>query len=80
MILTDDGRVLKVVIVKDSSSQYRSNLLEEIFISPREQPEGVVNMEVMRPQQQGLPEVILVNTNSTVVELPLQRCDNLTEW
>ncbi|XP_038046703.1 semaphorin-1A-like [Patiria miniata] len=75
---TDDGRVLKVVIVQDTNSQYRSNLLEEIFISPRDHPEGVVNMEAIQ-QQIGQPQVILVNTNSTVVELPLQRCYNLNE-
>ncbi|XP_022099722.1 semaphorin-1A-like isoform X23 [Acanthaster planci] len=74
---TDDGRVLKVVIVKGTNDRYRSNLLEEIFVSPRMQPEAVVNMEIVR--QPGGDDVILVNTNSTVVELPLQRCDNLTE-
>ncbi|XP_038079273.1 semaphorin-1A-like isoform X6 [Patiria miniata] len=75
---TDDGRVLKVVIFQDTNGQYRSNLLEEIFISPRDHSEGVVNMEAIQ-QQIGQPQVILVNTNSTVVELPLQRCKNLTE-
>ncbi|XP_033633774.1 semaphorin-6D-like isoform X13 [Asterias rubens] len=74
---TDDGRVLKTVIVKGADGIYHSNLLEEIFVSPRENTEGVVNMEIIRNDEG--KEVILVNTNSTVVELPLQRCSNLTK-
>ena len=75
---SDDGRVLKVVLVKDSHGKVQSNLLEEIFVTPRDNPEAILNVEVITNNEG--EEVLLVNTNSTVAQIPLERCSNLSSW
>jgi semaphorin 6 len=73
---TDDGRILKVAVFKDDRGKVRSNFLEEIFIGPRDKPESILNIEIIVNDVN--EKVLLVITNTTVVEVPFERCRHLS--
>ncbi|XP_071844167.1 semaphorin-1A-like [Apostichopus japonicus] len=76
---TENGLVLKVVLIPDGD-KFRSNLLEKIYVTPRDCQERVKQLEVIRTisAQHVEKDVLMVVTNSSVIELPLHRCDNYT--
>ena len=74
---SSDGRILKVTLFKDNFGKLRSNFLEEIPIRTRKQPESILNIDII--VNDANETVILVNTNSTVVEVPLERCKDLPD-
>jgi len=73
---SDDGRILKVALFKDDRGKARSNFLEEIYVGPRDKSESVLNIEIIVNHVN--ESVLLVNTNTTVVEVPLERCQDLS--
>ncbi|XP_041465722.1 semaphorin-1A-like isoform X4 [Lytechinus variegatus] len=73
---TDDSKLLKVVLVETEDGAVHTNLLEEISLHPKDSCEKVINMEPVTNHEG--KQVILVNTNSSILEVPLQRCINYT--
>ncbi|KAJ8029543.1 Semaphorin-1A [Holothuria leucospilota] len=76
---TENGIVLKLVLVPDGD-KVKSNLLEKIYITPRDCQERIKEMEIVRTMVGSVQkDMLMVVTNSTVVELPLHRCENYTQ-
>eukprot|EP00057_Strongylocentrotus_purpuratus_P029116 XP_011683590.1 PREDICTED: semaphorin-6D-like isoform X1 [Strongylocentrotus purpuratus] len=73
---TDDSKLLKVVVVEGEGGAVHANLLEEISLHPADSCERVVNMELVTNHEG--KQVLVVNTNSSILEVPLQRCINYT--
>ena len=74
---SNDGRILKVILFTDNFGKLRSNFLEEIPIRTQQHPESILNIEIV--VNDANETVLLVNTNSTIVEVPLERCKDLSD-
>jgi len=69
---TDSGKVLKVVLMRNSEGKLVSNLLDEITIGDPANPEPIVSMELIDDRQ-----YILIGTPTTISRLNVQHCHKL---
>lgn len=74
---SNDGKILKVILFRDNFGKLRSNFLEEIPIRTQKHPESILNIDIV--VNDANETVLLVNTNSTIVEIPLERCTDLPD-